>query len=224
MFFGGGAIGQKRAALVTLVGSTDSSSSSVANAHTFTSQGLGAADGTSLVVVLAHVWSNGTQPTITSISIDGTNGTLHQTHLSTNSLTADVSVGLASRATSNTTGTIVVTCNNGSTGARITIYRITRLVSATINQSGNAANSFAISRPKRSAVIFGGATISPNDTSVPTITAGLTQNANGFLSAIHLYKWANSHASNQAASASVTYTMTNNAGAVFGSVVGGVWQ
>ncbi len=215
-------------ATVTNTTNVDASAGSVANNYTFTAAALGTPLGVnSLVVVVADIYSNGTTPTITSISIDGTNGTLLQSALAHTAL-LDVGVAIASRATSNTTGDIIVRGAAGSVRSRISVFRLNYLVSATANDSQQASNvtpanaSVNLSVPNAGIIIAGGATINPSDATVPSIT-GITQAANGVL-ALNLYKWAYADVQNQPVNASQTVTATLNTGALGVAMVAASWH
>lgn len=216
-------------ATVTNTTNVDASAGSVANNYTFTAAALGTPHGlNSLVVVVADIYSNGTNPVIQSISIDGTNGTLLQAGTTTNSLTFDAGTAIASRATSNTSGDIIVRANNGSVRSRISVFRLNYLVSSTANDSqkagaaGAGAISVNLSVPNAGIVIAGGATINPADATVPVLS-GITQAANGVLG-INLYKWAYGFVQNQPVNASRTVTVTPNVGALGSSMVAASWH
>jgi hypothetical protein len=202
---------------------------SVANNHTINSVALGTAVGTSLVVVVAHVWSNGTSPTIQSISIDGTNGTLHQQRLATNSLTFDASIGIASRATSNTSGTIIVRCNNGSTQARISVFRLNKLKSATVFDSDGAQNttpadaSVNLDIPARGVIIAGGSVIGANNATVPSLT-GITEDGSGVMSSNNTRKWVYGSNQKQPAATGRTITSVLPVGGGANAMVAASWQ
>ncbi len=214
---------------VTNTTNVDSAGGPTANNYTFTAAALGTPHGTnSLVVVVADIYSNGTTPTITSISIDGTNGALLQAALATNSSTFDVGVAIASRATSNTTGDIIVRAANGSVRSRISVFRLNYLVSATANDSQKASNitpanaSVNLSVPQAGIVIAAGGTINPSDATVPTLT-GITQAANGTL-ALQLYKWTFGAVQNQPVNASLSITSVLNTGGLGNALVAASWH
>ncbi len=217
-------------ATVTNTANVDASAGSVhvspgVDTYTFNGVALGTALGTSLVVVLADIWSNGTNPAINAISIDGSAGTLLQSAMATNSSTFDAGIAIASRATSNTSGTIVLTSANGSIRSRISVFRLNSLISATANDSQKASNitpanaSVNLNVPADGIVVAGGATLNPPDATAPTLT-GITQAANGNLGgATNLYKWVYGDVQGQGANASLTITSVLNAGAVAGNAI-----
>jgi len=128
-------------------------SSSSGTNYTFTGAALGTPQGVSQVFVYAYIWSTGNQVLINSVSIDGTNGTIHvqsMGYYGTGSRTARV--GIASRATSNTSGDIVVNGSASSLGCAIAVYRVNNLKGgggiddfAAANSGSNAAPSSPIS-------------------------------------------------------------------------------
>jgi hypothetical protein len=113
-------------AAATLIGITPSSTSGTN--YTFSSASLGTPQGNSQVFVCVYIWSTGNQVLINSVSIDGTNGTIHvqsMGYYGVGSRTARV--GIAARATSNTSGDIVVNASASSLGCAIAVYRVNNL-------------------------------------------------------------------------------------------------
>lgn len=212
-----------------LVDTDENLTGSVANNYTFNSISLGTAIGTSLVVVLAHVNSNGTSPQISSISIDGTDGALLQQQLATNSLTFDASTGIASRATTNTTGDIIVRCNNGSLRCRIEVFRVNKLTSATAFDSDGAQNvtpanaSINLDIPARGVIIGGAAVVGANNATVPTLT-GITEDGSGVFSGANLYKWVFGSNQSQSAETGRTITSVLPVGGLANALVAASWQ
>lgn len=210
------------------VHSENSVAGSVANNYTFSGVSLGTAIGTSLVVVVAYMWSSGTQPTIGSISIDGTNGTLHQAKLATNTLSFDASIAIASRATSNTSGTIITRANNGSIFGRIDVWRINRLLSATPTDSDGAQNvtpanaSINLDITAPGVTIAAGATLNPNDATAPTLT-GLTQDANG-THTTNSYKWVYGSNEKMSTESGRAITSVLNASGLANAMVAATWH
>jgi hypothetical protein len=202
---------------------------SVANNYTFNSIALGTAIGTSLVVVVAHVNSNGTSPQISSISIDGTDGTLHQQRLATNSLTFDASSGIASRATSNTSGTIIVRCNNGSLRCRIEVFRLNKLRSATVFDSDGAQNvtpanaTINLDIPGGGIVIAGATVVGANNATVPSLT-GVTEDGSGVFSGANLYKWVYGSDQSQPAATGSAITSVLPVGGLANALVAASWH
>jgi len=98
---------------------------------------LGTATGTSLVVVAIAVAAGAgiAGTSISSVSIDGTNGTLNANVVFGADTTTKVLAVVASRATSNTTGTISVTASQNITNAWFSIYRVNNLTSSTADNS-----------------------------------------------------------------------------------------
>lgn len=219
--------GSGLAATRTHTYSADSAAGPTANNYTFTGASLGTASNTSLVVVVAYMWSNGTSPAISSISIDGANGALIQSLLTTDAVTYDMSIAIASRATSNTSGDIITRANNGSVRGRIDVWRINDLQSATAfdsaKQGAISANaSISLNIPSAGVTIAAAGTLNPGDATVPTMT-GLTQDANGVL-AINLYKWVYGSDQNMSAQTGLSITSVKNTGALPNSLVGASWQ
>jgi len=179
--------------------------------------------------VLAHVWGSGTSPTIQSISIDGTNGTLHQQRLATNSLTFDASIGIASRATSNTSGTIIVRCNNGSTQARISVFRINKLRSATVFDSDGAQNvtpanaSVNLDIPAAGVIIAGASVIGAANATTPSLT-GVEQDGAGVMSSNNNRKWVYGSNQKQAAATGRAITSVLPVGGLANALVAASWQ
>jgi hypothetical protein len=135
---------------------------------TFSSVALGTAVGTSLVVVIAYVISTGNSVTISSVSIDGTNGTIHvQAQDIDGGFVRTSRIGIASRATSNTSGTIVVNNSASNQGAAISVYRLTKLTSATPDDVSGLINVSA-----HGLVLAGGCSTEAG----PTSALGVTQN------------------------------------------------
>lgn len=108
---------------------------------------LGTAAGTSLVGVAISVFAGAgiAGTAISSVSIDGTNGTIHANVVFGADTTVKVLAVVASRATSNTTGTISVTASQNITNAFFAVYRLNNLTSTTADDhqvnSGNGLSS-----------------------------------------------------------------------------------
>jgi hypothetical protein len=198
------------------------------NTYTVASAALGTPIDNSIVAVLADIYSNGTNPVIQSISIDGTNGTLLQSGTTSNGSTFDVGTAIVWRATSSTSGNIVVSADNGFVRARIQVFRLNKLVSAAASDSkktgstGAGAISVNLSVPRAGIIIAGGATLNPSDASVPTLS-GITQAGNGVL-ALNLYKYCYGYVQAQSLNASRAITVTPNASALGSSMVAASWS
>jgi hypothetical protein len=118
---------------------TASTSGTTATTFTFNSVACGAAAGTSLVVVDAHGWNTGTAgTTLNTVSIDGSNGTIHVNHVGNNVGGSCAICAIASRATTNTSITISVTFSQPMIGCEIDVYRLQNLVSATPTATAGA--------------------------------------------------------------------------------------
>ncbi len=210
--------------------SVDSIVGSSSNAYTFTGASFGTADGTSLVVCIAYMWSNGTQPTINAMTIDGTGATIHQAKLASNASSFDSSIAIGSRATSSTSGTIGISANNGSVRARIDVWRLNKLTSGTVFNSNGSSNitpanaATTLNVPAAGIIIAGGATMSPTgDGSVPSIT-GVTQDANGVHGSINLYRWVYGSSEKMAAETGRTITSVLNATGISNAMVAASWS
>lgn len=194
-------------------------STATGTTYTFSSQALGTASGTSLVVVVVHVYNTGINGTVLStVSIDGTNGTIHQNANSILAGGGGCIAAVASRATSNTSGTIVVTTNNNCTGCAISVFRVNSLTSATVF-GGNAVASSASNITSRSTtldvpakgLIFAGASwYTPN--SSPAYTVGVNQDASAMNGASSTQSYALGTNQNMGAETGRTVTATNSAG------------
>ncbi len=110
---------------------------------TFSSVTFGAAEGTSLVVVVAYVWSTGNDVAIQGTStIDGSAGTIHVQAQGKDPVgTRTATTGILSRATTNTSGTIVINCSASNQGAAIAVYRLNNLTSATPDATASAISA-----------------------------------------------------------------------------------
>ncbi len=179
-----------------------------ATTYTFSARALGTPVSTSLVVVVAHVHGGGINgEALSSISIDGTVGTLHQNARGFTLAGSSGICGIASRATSNTTGAVVVSCTQQMISARIAIYRLNGLFSATPNHSNKAESSSASSLNTTIDVLASGLIIAGFSSSwntTPNIS-GITQDGHGSSSA-------SAWGSDQSQSAATGRTITGTGG------------
>jgi hypothetical protein len=118
------------------------SAAGAASSYTFTSQALGTADGTSLVVVLVTSWGSGIAGvTQTAGTINGVAATLHQVANGIQALSNSSIACVMSAVTSGTTGSIVTTYNQTMSRARIRVYRLNNLASTTPFASNKATTT-----------------------------------------------------------------------------------
>lgn len=159
---------------------TTTSSSAGTTSFTTGSQSLGTPSGTSLVAVVVVVAAGagiaGTQ--IDTVSIDGTNGTIHANVVFGADTTTKVMTAIASRATSNTSGTVTVNLSKNSTRAWIAIYRLNDLVSTTPDDNGvNSGNGLTSISDTASVtglgIILAGALSSAVSASLGSFSAGV---------------------------------------------------
>ncbi len=110
--------------------------------HTFTGVSLGSPVDTSLVAVIAYVWSTGNDVALSSVPIDGTNGTIHiQAQGKYPVGTRTATAGIISRATTSTSGDITLNCSAANLGAAIAVYRLNQLTSATADDTASAISA-----------------------------------------------------------------------------------
>lgn len=121
-----------------------------ATTFTFTGVSLGSANGTSLVVVVVHVWDvSGDGRKLSSASIAGVGATIHVNVVGTHSPVQGANAAIISAQTASTSGTISVTTSNTCIGCGVDVYRLTGLTSvtptATASQTagGGAATSIS---------------------------------------------------------------------------------
>ena len=79
-------------------------------------------------------------PLINAITVGGSGATILQAALATNSSTIDAGCAIAVISTASTSGTIVLSANNGSVRSRISVFRINRMLSTTAFDSQKASN------------------------------------------------------------------------------------
>lgn len=131
-------------------GATRTNTASPAEIHTagtsfsFTSVATGTASGTSLVVVSVFAYSNtNTAHSISTVSIDGTNGVIQQQEYASGTAAVSSLAGIATRATTNSSITITVTFNKTTEACRIIVYRLNDLISATPTATASATTGHA---------------------------------------------------------------------------------
>lgn len=174
---------------------TGSGSSAGTTSFATGSEALGTPSGTSLVAVVvvcaAGAGLAGTQ--ISTVSIDGTNGTIHANVVFGADTTMKVMCAIASRATSNTTGVITITLSQNATNAWVGIYRLNNLISATPDDAGTNSGDALSSISDTASVVGGngiilaGALSSAISASLGSFSAGVMadyQNTGGNLQAV----------------------------------------
>ncbi len=216
------------AASVTNTYNVDATGPSSADAYTFTGATLGTAIGTnSLVVVLAHIWSNGTNPVINAITVGGVGATILQAATASIAASLDAGCAIATISTASTSGTVVVSANNGSIRSRISVFRINRMLSTAAFDSKKASNvtpanaSVSLNVAPNGVIIAGGSTQNPPDATVPSLT-GITQAGSGTI--LSQYKWVYGDVDNQAQQTGRTVTSVLNTGGQANAIVAASWH
>lgn len=103
-----------------------------ATSATFTSVSLGTAIGTSLVVVVVHLWDvSGDGRHLSSATINGVAATIQVQTTGTVATNQDATVAIISAVTAGTSGNIVLTATNTVQGFGCDVYRLNNLTSTT---------------------------------------------------------------------------------------------
>ncbi len=179
------------------------------------------------MVVLAHIWSNGTNPVINAITVGGSGATILQAATASIAASLDAGCAIAVISTASTSGTVVVSANNGSIRSRISVFRINKMLSTTAFDSQKASNvtpanaSVSLNVPSNGVIIAGGSTQNPVDATAPTLT-GITQAGNGTI--LSQYKWVYGDVDNQAQQTGRTIMSVLNTGGQANAIVAASWH
>lgn len=166
---------------------TATASASVAGSTStpnFGTLALGTAQGTSLVVVIVYAWNFGTATSaLSTLTIDGSAATIHENAVGLFVASSASIVGIASRASSNTSGGISATFTTNMDNSHIAVYRLNNLTSATPSDHQKATTtngttlSLNLNVPSSGIVLAGSGTVFGTATLI-AIT-GVTQDAQG---------------------------------------------
>lgn len=194
--------------------------------NTFTGVSFGTASGTSLVCVIVHAYSNGTNPNLSTFTIDGTTATEHQTADANSPASNDSICSIGTVTSANTSGTVVVNFSQTITNCRIEVYRLNNLSSATPDASNKTTTTsgttinFGMNITAAGLIIaglaaYGGSSGTPSITNVTNDNAGsLTGN---------FYKYVSASNENHAAATPLTIT-GSWAGTSTGALVAATWH
>ena len=197
--------------------------------QSFAGCALGTPVGTSLVAVVFCAWNGGTNGTAaTGCNIDGSAATVHQ-NANGLLLAGNCSVTLlASRATSNTSGTISATFNTNMLESAVMVYRLNSLSSATISNSNKASTTGATSInanlnvPSSGVAIAGAGAVSTTGGGMLVTGTGITQDVQDLVGANN-WRYGSASAQGMAANAALTITADWTAGSSTGALVMGAW-